>query len=164
MLCESLPEPYGVNRDLIPEETYVLLGSFRDENHLQWILGNKLYNTRTDTGNGSVRLRHEISSAKYLLLHKGEKQIMLRLGDKGPRVMSNERLSAIDANSPYKPSLPYYVVFDISANEPDKEFKDTKWDIGKMIKDGIIKEGHQSAAPEGVSLSTLMKYVIHNQQ
>ena len=164
MLCESLPEPYGVNRDLIPEETYVLLGSFRDENHLNWILDNKLYNTRTDTGNGSVRLRHEISSAKYLLLHKGEKQIMLRLGDKGPRVMSKERLSAIDANSPYKPSLPYYVVFDISANEPDKEFKDAKWDIGKMIKDGIIKEGHQSAAPEGVSLSTLMKYVIHNQQ
>ncbi len=56
------------------------------------------------------------------------------------------------------------MVFDISANEPDKEFKDAKWDIGKMIKDGIIKEGHQSAAPEGVSLSTLMKYVIHNQQ
>lgn len=164
MLCESLPEPYGVNRDLIPEETFVLLGSFRDGNHLNWILRNKLYNTRTDTGNGSVRLRHEISSAKYLLLHKGEKQIMLRLGGKGPRVMSNKRLSAIDANSPYKPSLPYYVVFDISANEPDKEFKDTKWDIGKMIKDGIIKEGHQSAAPEGVSLSTLMKYVIHNQQ
>lgn len=162
MLCESLPEPYGVNRDLIPEETYVLMGSFRDENHLQWILDNKLYNTRTDTGNGSVRLRHEISSAKYLLLHKGEKQIMLRLGDKGPRVMSNERLSAIDANSPYKPSLPYYVVFDISANEPDKEFKDAKWDIGKMIKDGIIKEGHQSAAPEGVSLAILMKYVNHN--
>lgn len=164
MLCESLPEPYGVNRDLIPEETYVLLGSFRDGNHLNWILRNKLYNTRTDTGNGSIRLKQEISSAKYLLLHKGEKQIMLRLGDKGPRVMSKERLSAIDANSPYKPTLPYYVVFDISANEPDKEFKDAKWDIGKMIKDGIIKEGRQSAAPEGVSLATLMKYVIHNQK
>ena len=162
VVCEPMPEPYGVNRDLIPEETFVLLGSFHDENHLQWILGNKLYNTRTDTGNGSVRLKHEISSAKYLLLHKGEKQIMLRLGDKGPRVMSNERLSAIDANSPYKPSLPYYVVFDISANELDKEFKDAKWDIGKMIKDGIIKEGHQSAAPEGVSLAILMKYVNHN--
>lgn len=162
VVCESMPETYGANRSLIPEETFVLLGSFHDGNHLNWILDNKLYNTRTDTGNGSVRLRHEISSAKYLLLHKGEKQIMLRLGDKEPRVMSKERLSAIDANSPYKPSLPYYVVFDISSNEPDKEFKDAKWDIGKMIKDGIIKEGHQSAAPEGVSLAILMKYVNHN--
>ncbi len=162
VVCEPMPEPYGNNRNLVPEETFVLLGSFRDENHLKWILGNKLYNTRTDTGNGSVRLKQEISSARYLLLHKDEKQIMLRLGDKGPRVMSKERLSAIDANSSYKPSLPYYVVFDISSNEPDKEFKDVVWDIGKMIKDGIIKRGHQSAAPEGISLATLMKYVKHN--
>ncbi len=114
VLCESMPEPYGSDRNLIPEETFVLLGSFRDEHHLKWILDNKLYNTRTDTGNGSVRLKQEISSAKYLLLHKDDNQIMLRLGDKGPRVMSKERLSAIDANSSYKPSLPYYVVFDIS--------------------------------------------------
>ena len=163
MLCESLPEPYGVNRNLIPEETYVLLGSFRDENHLNWILDNKLYNTRTDTGNGSVRLRHEISSAKYLLLHKGEKQIMLRLGDKGPRVMSKERLSAIDANSPYKPSLPYYVVFDLAETEPEEEFRNTEWDFGKMMDDGIVKKGPLSAEPEGISLATLMKYVIHNQ-
>ena len=164
VVCESMPEPYGNDRNLIPEETFVLLGSFHDENHLKWILGNKLYNTRTDTGNGSVRLKQEISSARYLLLHKDEKQIMLRLGDKGPRVMSKERLSTIEANSSYKPSLPYYVVFDISANEPDKEFKDVRWDIGKMINDGIIKGGHQSAAPESVSLATLMKYVNHNQQ
>ena len=161
MLCESLPEPYGVNRDLIPEETFVLLGSFRDENHLNWILGNKLYNTRTDTGNGSVRLRHEISSAKYLLLHKGEKHIMLRLGDKGPRVVSKERLKTLPFASLYTPSMPYYVVFDISAKEPDREFKEVRWNIGKMIKDGIIKGGPLSAAPEGISLATLMKYVIH---
>ena len=89
---------------------------------------------------------------------------MLRLGDKGPRVMSKEKLSAIDANSSYKPSLPYYVVFDISANDPDKDFKDVRWDIGKMINDGVIMGGHQSAAPGGVSLATLMKYVIHNQK
>ena len=164
VLCESMPEPYGSDRSLIPEETFVLLGSFRDENHLKWILDNKLYNTRTDTGNGSVRLKQEIFSAKYLLLHKDDNQIMLRLGDKGPRVMSKERLSAIDANSYYKPSLPYYVVFDVASNKPEKEFNDVRWDIGKMIKDGIIMGGHQSAAPEGVSLATLMKYVNHNQQ
>lgn len=164
VLCESMPEPYGSDRNLIPEETFVLLGSFHDENHLKWILGNKLYNTRTDTGNGSVRLKQEISSAKYLLLHKDDNQIMLRLGDKGPRVMSKEKLSAIDANSYYKPSLPYYVVFDVASNKPEKEFNDVRWDIGKMIKDGIIMGGHQSAAPEGVSLATLMKYVNHNQQ
>ena len=161
VVCEPMPEPYGINRDLIPEETFVLLGSFHDENHLQWILGNNLYNTRTDTRNGSVRLKQEISSAKYLLLHNGDKQLLLRLGNKGPRVMSKERLKTLPFASLYTPSMPYYVVFDISAKEPDREFKEVRWNIGKMIKDGIIKGGPLSAAPEGISLATLMKYVIH---
>lgn len=161
VVCEPMPEPYGIDRNLIPEETFVLLGSFRDEKHLKWILGNNLYNTRTDTGNGSVRLKQAISSAKYLLLHNGEKQIMLRLGDKGPRVMSNERLKTLPFASLYTPSMPYYVVFDISANEPDKEFENVQWDFGKMIHDGIIKGGRLRAEPVGVSLATLMKYVVH---
>ena len=161
VVCEPMPEPYGNDRNLIPEETIVLLGSFHDENQLEWILGNNLYNTRTDTRNGSVRLKQEISSAKYLLLHNGDKQLLLRLGNKGPRVMSKERLKTLPFASLYTPSMPYYVVFDIAAKEPDKEFKDVRWNIGKMIKDGIVKGGPLSAAPEGISLATLMKYVVH---
>ena len=44
------------------------------------------------------------------------------------------------------------------------EFKNVKWNISQMIKDGIIDKGHLSAEPEGVSMATLMKYVIHNQK
>ena len=164
VLCESMPEPYGSDRNLIPEETFVLLGSFHDENHLKWILGNKLYNTRTDTGNGSVRLKQEISSAKYLLLHKGEKQLLFRLGNKGPRVMSKETLMKLHYAELYTPSLPYYVVFDIAVTETDEEFQGVKWNLAQMADDGVIKKGHLSAEPEGISLATLMKYVIHNQK
>jgi len=164
VLCESMPEPYGNDRNLIPEETFVLLGSFHDENHLKWILGNKLYNTRTDTGNGSVRLKQEISSAKYLLLHKGEKQLLFRLGNKGPRVMSKETLMKLHYAELYTPSLPYYVVFDIAVTETDEEFQGVKWNLAQMADDGVIKKGHLSAEPEGISLATLMKYVIHNQK
>ena len=161
VVCESMPEPYGSDRNLIPEETFVLLGSFRDENHLKWILGNKLYNTRTDTGNGSVRLKQEISSAQYLLLHKGDKQLLFRLGNKGPRVMSKETLMKQHYAELYTPSLPYYVVFDIAATEPEEEFQGVKWNLTQMADDRIIKKGHLGAEPEGVSLATLMKYVIH---
>ena len=164
MVCESMPEPYGSDRNLIPEETFVLLGSFRDKNHLKWILGNQLYNTRTETGNGSVRLKQEISSAKYLLLHKGEKQLLLRLGNKGPRVMSKETLMKLHYAELYTPSLPYYVVFDIAATEPEEAFQGVKWNLTQMADDSIIKKGHLSAEPEGVSMATLMKYVIHNQK
>lgn len=159
VLCESMPEPYGSNRDLIPEETFVLLGSFRDEDHLKWILGNKIYNTRTDTGNGSVRLKQEISSAKYLLLHKGEKQLLFRLGNKGPRVMSKETLMKLHYADLYTPSLPYYVVFDIATAETDEEFQGVKWNLAQMADDGVIRKGHLSAEPQSISLATLMKYV-----
>ncbi|MBR1514246.1 MAG: DUF2357 domain-containing protein [Bacteroidales bacterium] len=162
IVSESMPEPYGSNRDLIPEETYVLLGSFRDESHLKWILKNQIYNTRTDSGNGSIRLKPEISSAKYVLLHNGGTQIMLRLSPKGPRVMSKERLCDLDKNSSYKPSLPYYVVFDLVGTEPEEEYQNVQWDFNKMINEDIIKKGHLSAEPKGISLAELMRYKKKN--
>ena len=159
VVCESMPEPYGSNRDLIPEETFVLIGSFRDENHLKWILNNKIYNARTGTRNGSLRLKQEITGAKYVLLHRGNTQLLLRLSDKGPRVMSNEDLEKKPYNNLYTPSRLYYVVFDLNSSEVEEEFKEVKWNITQMMKDGIIDKGHLSAEPEGVSLATLMKYV-----
>lgn len=159
VVCESMPEPYGTNRDLIPEETFVLLGSYKDENHLQWILNNKIYNARTGTRNGSLRLKQEITGAKYVFLHKGGTQLLLRLSDKGPRVMSKEDLHKKPHSALYSPSQLYYVVFDLDSISVEDEFKDVMWDITRMIKDGIIGEGHLSAEPEGISLATLMKYV-----
>ena len=159
VVCEPMPEPYGENRNLIPEETFVLLGSFRDENHLKWILNNKIYNARTGTRNGSLRLKQEITAAKYVLLHGNGKQLLLRLSDKGPRVMSKEDLAKKPFGSLYSPSALYYVVFDLSASEAEGEFKDVRWDISRMENDGIIKKGRLSAEPEGVSMATLMKYV-----
>ncbi len=162
VVCESMPEPYGINRNLIPEETFVLLGSYKNKNHLQWILNNNIYNARTGTRTGSLRLKKEITGAKYVFLHKGDTQLLLRLCDKGPRVMSKEDLEKKPYRNLYTPSRLYYMVFDLNSNEMENEFKDVKWDISQMIKDGIIGEGHLSAEPEGISLATLMKYVIHN--
>ena len=162
VMRESLPEPYGPNRELIPEETFVLLGSYKDENHLQWILNNGIYNLRTGTKNGSVHLKQEITSAKYLLLHKGDKQLFIKLSDQGPRMMPKEDLEEKPYRQLYSPSLPYYVVFDLNVMGTEDEFKNVKWDIKQMISDGVLGKGRSSAEPRGVSLVELMKYVIHN--
>lgn len=158
VVCEPMPEPYGENRNLIPEETFVLLGSFKDENHLKWILNNRIYNTRTGTRKGSLRLKQEITAAKYVLLHKGNTQLLLRLSGEGPRVMSKEDLGKRPFNNLYSPSAPYYIVFDLLVAE--EEYKEVKWDISRIISDGIIGKGYSSAEPEGISLAALMKYVI----
>lgn len=160
VVCELMPEPYDKNRNLIPEETFVLVGSFRDENHLKWILKNKIYNTRTGTRKGSLRLKQEITTAKYVFLHKGDTQLLLRLSEKGPRVMSKEDLRKKTLNKLYSPSALFYVVFDINATEAEDEYKDVKWDISRMIADGIVKKSYMSAEPVGISLAALMKYVI----
>ena len=68
-LRELLPEPYGANRDLLPDETYILIGYYKNEQQLDWILKRKLYNTRTGSANGSLHLSKEVISARYLLLH-----------------------------------------------------------------------------------------------
>lgn len=162
VVCESLPEPYGPNRNLIPEETFVLLGSYKDENHLQWVLKNKIYNARTGTRNGSLRLKQEITSAKYVLLHNEGKQIFLRLSDKGPRLMSKEDLAKKPHRSLYTPSASYYVVFDLESMEVEDAFRDTRWNIQQMIIDGILGKGRSSAEPRGISMAELMKYVIRN--
>lgn len=160
VVCESMPESYGPNRNLIPEETFVLLGSYKDENHLQWIFNNGIYNLRTGTKNGSVHLKQEITTARYLLLHKGDKQLFIKMSAQGPRMMPKEDLEKKPFSYLYSPSLPYYVVFDLNVTETENEYKNARWDIKQMIFDGILGKGRASAEPRGISMAELMKYVI----
>lgn len=76
--------------------------------------------------------------------------------------MSNKALSKLPYPSLYKPSMPYYVVFDIAEIEPDEEFKDVTWDIAQMCCDGILKTGHLSAEPVGITMAELMQYKVKN--
>lgn len=160
-LREAIPEPYGGRRHLIPNKTNVLIGFCKNREHMQWVLLNKCYNTRTGTTTGSLRLTEEITTAQYLLLHSesDKMQIMLRLDGKGARVMSKEDLKLRAPKGDYTLTRPYYIVFDLLENEIEPEFKDAEWDLTKMRHDGLLGEHRMSGAPVGVSLATLMKYV-----
>ena len=49
MTMESLPEAEGENRDFLPSETTVLIGYYKNQQHLDWIMKNWLYNGRAET-------------------------------------------------------------------------------------------------------------------
>src|SRR5690625_4433880 len=66
---ESLPEPFGENRALLPDNTFVLVGYYNSEEQYQWIQKNGLYNFRIGSGTGSLILDKDTVNAKYLLLH-----------------------------------------------------------------------------------------------
>ncbi|AKP51497.1 DUF2357 domain-containing protein [Cyclobacterium amurskyense] len=153
---DSLPEPINSNRDLIPNDTFVMVGFYKSQEHLEWIKRNNLYNVRTGTGNGSIVLDIEHVSAKYLLLHtKGDASSgeLWRIVKKGPRLFSQGDL--IKKRYP-SPSQYNYLVFEI---EPvsDPEFENVKWDFRKLNN---YVSGRPSAIPFTANMAELMKCKI----
>ena len=155
---EALPETYGENRNLIPDDTFVLVGFYKTEN-LEWIIKSGLYNARADSKRGSLRLGPGESGAKYLLLHSnGETKTsrLLKITETGPRVFSKKTL--IDKGYPSEPSQDYYLVYKVEEIS-DVELQNHKWDITKLDKH---KQGRGSALPFSVTMTDLMKVKVTN--
>lgn len=153
---EPLPEPYNTNRDLIPDQTFVLVGFYSSPEQYEWIRKNKLYNFRMGTGSGSLLLDNETVSSKYLLLHTNgdsESGDLWKIVSKGPRVYSKEDLIRKGYSSP---TQDYYLIIQL---EPviDPEFENVKWNFKKLRN---YSKGRLSAFPFTTSLSELMKNKI----
>lgn len=153
---ELLPEPYNTNRDLIPDDTFVLVGYYNSAEQYEWITRNRLYNFRMGSGAGSLLLERETVSSKYLLLHTvGDTNSgdLWKIVSKGPRVFSKDDL--IRKGYP-SPSQDNYLVIQI---EPvtDKEFENVSWDF-RSLKN--YSRGRASAFPFTTSLTELMKNKI----
>ena len=155
---EALPETYGENRNLIPDDTFVLIGFYKTEN-LDWIIKSGLYNARADSKRGSLRLGPGEAGAKYLLLHSnGETKTsrLLKITETGPRVFSKRTL--IDKGYPSVLSQDYYLVYKVE-EITDVELQNQKWDITKLDKH---KQGRGSALPFSVTMTELMKAKVKN--
>ncbi len=160
---QEAPTPYAVLHKL-PEreignvrrapplaETHVLIGWYKDKTHLEWVLKSGLYNFRMDVERGSLRLKPEVSGAKYLLLHshKGATSpSLLRVSKEGPRVLSRDALKA--KGYPGEPSRPFYLVYDVTLADG---FDGYEWDYRKW-PDRLLNRA--SAEPQTITLDVLM--------
>lgn len=152
-LNESLPEAFGPNRGLIPDETYVLVAYYKKRNW-DWIINRGLYNARAGNNRGSLKLGPREAGAKYLLLHtEGEPTTdkLLKITETGPRVFSKKIL--VDNGYPTNPSQPFYLVYRVELVQ-DEEFLNQSWDITKL--EGY-KKGAESVLPFAITLTELMK-------
>ncbi|WP_339901586.1 DUF2357 domain-containing protein [uncultured Cyclobacterium sp.] len=153
---EPLPEPYNTNRDLIPDDTFVLVGYYNSQEQFDWIQRTGLYNFRMGSGTGSLILDKETVSSKYLLLHtigdtnSGE---LWKIESRGPKVYSKDDL--IRKGYP-SPSQDNYLVIQI---EPvtDSEFENVSWNFRNLEN---YATGRASAFPFTTSLTELMKNKI----
>ncbi|MBL7471359.1 DUF2357 domain-containing protein [Robertkochia sediminum] len=155
---EPLPEAYNENRSLIPDETFVLVGYYQSDEHLQWIKSNKLYNLRLGLIKGSLRLNPQTLGAKYLLLHtKGDKRSgeLWRISGDGPKVFSKRDMMKKKYPKEESKIRENYLIYEIE-EVLDPEFSRLEWDF-KNLKN--YPSGRGSALPFTATLSELMKHV-----
>lgn len=147
-LHEPIPE-YISGVKLIPSETFVLIGYYKDENHLEWINQNKLYNVRY--GDKYELTPNEIG-ATYLLLYSKEQTTsnkFYKLSSKGPKVYTDTELKN-DLKYKTKPSQPMYLVYTIDT-DIEKEFENLEFDLTKIKNLGAVKR------PISIDLEQLIK-------
>ena len=156
MVMDNLPEPVNENRHFLPDETYVVLGFVKSDEQLAWIKKTGLYNFRTGTSMASVKLSRNLTSAKYLLLHRrGKSELFLRLSDDGPRVFRRSdllRLGYPPAGNEDKKKDDIYVVFKLDFDQTEEVFEKYHWTMKKVT----ANTHRQSPVPEAILLSELM--------
>lgn len=149
---EPFIEAYGTNRDLIPNETFVIIGYYKSQEQLEWIVKNNLYNFRTGTNLGSLPLGRKEVSAKYLVLHgKGETKTsrIFKLIELGPKVFSNADLLKKEYPNP---TGEIYLVYTIDRSA-EEDFNSQKWDLNKLAN---FTSHRASAKPFSVTLGELL--------
>ena len=148
---EPLPEPYNTNRDLIPDETYVLIGYCKSLEHHQWIINNMIYSIGLGSMDNTTSITREMISARYLLLFSMEKNTPLSLWKIKPNnAQSYSRQDLMDLNYPATIFYGNYLVFHLQeAFEP--ELKDINVDITKF-------KFYYEDNPIIITLAELMKY------
>lgn len=140
---------------LIPDEVFVVIGYYTNDEHLSWIQENNLYNVRYDTGRGGVELNKKTVSASYLLLRgPGGHQTgrIFKLKSDGPKIFTSDEL--IEIGYPRKKRDYSYLVYEIKS-EASEDFKKRKWDVKKL--DEYNPSRSSATRPLFITLSDLMK-------
>lgn len=153
LLKEPMPE-YLNNRKLIPDDSFVMVGYYKSQQHLKWIEDYQLYNFRTGTERGSLPLGAKEVGASFLVLHgpsETDTDKIYKLKEMGPKIYSKQDLK--NKKYPTEPSGDLYVIFEIE-KDISLEFDNQKWDLKKLDN---FKNFRSSAKPITVSLVELME-------
>lgn len=164
-LAEALPETYGLNRSLLPDETFVLVGYATSTQRFKWYEENNKYVFRMGKAKGSLELNNEVVNAKYLLLRKSGKDeaadLFVIMGN-GPKVYSQGQLDKLNYPQSRNPKE-YYLVIEIKRTD-DEEFKDVEWNFKELKRYQLISHAETNpyskvGLPFTVTLTELMQVV-----
>lgn len=140
----QLPAPTGLQ---FQTSDYVILGYYKDVDHLKWILEKKLYNVRAGHDRGSLDLSSNVCSAQYMLLYGKEGFYKLRIKSNQMRIWGKDDLIKMGYENP---SHEFYIVFFIEEQIVEGDF--AKMDFDKdnlkvlLNKYGKDKFGYDKGA------------------
>lgn len=152
---ERIPE-YVDKEKVFADEISVLIGFYKNEEHLKWILKNNLYNFRTGTDRGSLSLSEMHLNAKYLILHgKNELETdkIFKFTAKGPRIFSRNDLLK---NGYPEPKGELYIVFQLE-KDASEDFDNIRIDLRRLPQ---FMTHRNSAKPFSATLSEVLKSKI----
>lgn len=108
-------------------KTYCLIGYYKDDNHLNAIRANRIYNIRCGMSSGDLKIPLGSKIPLFLLLHNGRNRYLFKLDLKEPKTMTKEQLQSMC----FDPRHELYTVFSITSEVSQKEFPDL--DFNKFI-------------------------------
>lgn len=131
---DSFPEPYLTS--MFPDDILVLVGCYKNEDHLKWILSEHKYNIRFGgPRQGAISLDDKYLNARYLLLYNlddyQDVRIFKVLG-KRPDIVTDKIMNQWRYPSPTPDQM--YMVYSVSEDEVEQELKNQDWDIRHMVK------------------------------
>ena len=132
---DAFPEPRNI--ESFPDSTPVLVGCFKNEQHLKWIKETRKYNIRLGgPREGAVELNTPMVKAKYLLLYNLETRDcagFYKITGPYPQISTASALEAEGYPEPTPDQL--YMIFMISEDAVEEELKCRDWSESKFAPD-----------------------------
>ena len=132
---DAFPEPRDI--ESFPDSTPVLVGCFKNEQHLKWIKETMKYNIRLGgPREGAVELNTPMVKAKYLLLYNLETRDcagFYKIIGPCPQISTASALEAEGYPEPTPDQL--YMIFMISEDAVEEELKCRDWSESKFAPD-----------------------------
>ena len=129
-----LPPPISLKFKI---DDFVVLGYYRTEEQLKWVLENKKYNVRAGITQGSVDLSSSLCSARFMLLYGNNGMFKFELKPNSIRVWSKEELKGKGYSNPHHDN---YLIFPIKEQVVEGDFATMDFD-GEKLKGLLNRYG-----------------------
>ena len=146
------------SRAIPPQDTYVLIGSYEDEDEYKKIEDKRIYYIPIKKDNSEIKLNPSIGDVSYIIFYEKNKVFsrnIWRIKKEGLNIWSHDKLIKQEYNVSHESD---YIVFELE-EEMSKSFNEIKWNIDdiKTKNDEWYKD-----YPFVISLADLMEYTSND--